>query len=617
MAVLCLTALGIVFGDIGTSPLYALRECFHGDPAYVNQESVIGVLSLIIWTITIMISVQYVTLVMRADKDGEGGILALLCVAFPDRKTEWRTPLARAAIAFGVFGAALLYGDAMITPAISVMSSVEGLKIAAPALSGWVVPITVGILVLLFSAQSLGTARVGSLFGPVMLAWFATLATLGVFWIARNPSVFQAFNPWLGVRFLLTHGHEAVIVLSGVFLTVTGGEALYADMGHIGRHPILRTWFSVVKPALLLNYLGQGALLLEQPAAVGDILQFMTPDWGRVPFLILATCSAVIASQALISGVYSLTMQAVQLGYLPRLRIDHTSHSERGQVYIDKVNWTLMAGCLALVFAFGSSRSLAAAYGVAVSLTMLMSGTLLFFAATRHWGWSAPKTLAAIAAQWLICLLFVYANTLKFLHGGFVPILIGLTLFTVMTTWKSGRRVLGATLREQALPLKQFLESLEHGKQVTRVPGTAVFLSGAGGMTPTSLLHNMKHNKVLHERIVFLTVETWRVPSVPEEERVEVERLGENVWRVVGHYGFMEQPDVPQILRACAKHDLHFDPMQTSFFLGRETIIPTGRLLRRWRSKLFSFLSRNAQSAVAYYNIPPSRVVEFGIQIEL
>ena len=617
LGLLCLTALGIVFGDIGTSPLYALRECFESSPQNVNPESVLGVLSLIIWTLTLMISVQYVTLVMKADKEGEGGILALMCVAFPDGKDKWQTPVAKLMLALGVFGATLLYGDGIITPAISVISAVEGVGVAAPSLAPYIIPITCGILIALFSVQRFGTAKVGTAFGPITLIWFVVLAALGIRWILERPVVFQAFNPWLGIKFLLTHGHESIVVLSGVFLTVTGGEALYADMGHMGRRPIALSWYALVKPALILNYLGQGALLLTNPENIRDPLQLMTPEWGRIPMLLLATAATVIASQALISGVFSLTMQAMQLGYLPRIRISHTSSSERGQIYISKVNWLMMLGCLGLVIVFGSSKNLAAAYGIAVSMTMFITTLLLFFAATRAWNWTPTKAVIAIAVQMLLNLVFVYANSLKFLHGGFVPILIGVGLFTLMVTWRAGRRVLGERLYEQALPLNQFLESIERGKKVPRVSGTAVFLSGASGLTPTALLHNLKHNKVLHERLLFLTIISELHPYVKPEDRLRVEKLGEHVWRITGHYGFMEQPDVPALLRACADFDLFFDPMQTSYFLGRETIIPTNRSLPIWRSKLFSTMSRNAQSAVAYYNIPPSRVVEFGIQIEL
>lgn len=617
LGLLCLTALGIVFGDIGTSPLYALRECFEGDAARVNRESVLGVMSLIVWTISLMISVQYVGLVMRADQQGEGGILSLLGVAFPERPGRDAQRLPKVMLGLGVFGAALLYGDGIITPAISVISAVEGVGVAAPALAGYVIPVTCAILIGLFCLQRLGTGKVGAAFGPVTLVWFGVLALLGLRWMVAAPEILLALNPWLGLRFLVEHGHEAIAVLSGVFLAVTGGEALYADMGHVGRRPIAVSWYVLVKPALILNYLGQGALLLHDPQGIENPLQLMTPVWGRIPLLILATAATVIASQALISGVFSLTMQAVQLGYLPRLRVSHTSSKERGQIYVSAVNWLMMAGCLALVLTFQSSQRLAAAYGIAVSVTMFITTLLLFFAATRAWDWSAGKALAAIAVQLVLNVVFLYANALKFLHGGFVPIGIALGLFVVMVTWRRGRRILGEKLAGQALPLATFFESLRRGKSIPRVGGTAVFLAGSSGLTPVALLHNLKHNKVLHERILFLTMVTERTPYVPPQDRIRVERLGEHIWRLTGHYGFMEQPEVPSLLRACSDYDLHLDPMQTSYFLGRETIIPTNRQLPWWRSWLFALLSRNAQSAVAYYRIPPSRVVEFGIQIEL
>lgn len=614
---LCLTALGIVFGDIGTSPLYALRECFDGNASLVNHDSVLGVLSLIIWTITLMITIQYVGLVMRANQDGEGGILTLMYVAFSENGKKPSPLVTKVMLILGVFGATLLYGDGMITPAISVISAVEGVGVAAPALTPLIIPITCLILVGLFAIQRLGTAKVGVAFGPITLVWFITLSILGIFWIAKSPSILLAFNPWLGIRFLLTHGHESIVVLSGVFLTVTGGEALYADMGHLGRRPIALSWYVLVKPALLLNYLGQGALLLSDPEAIRNPLQIMAPEWGRIPLLLLATLATVIASQALISGVFSLTMQAIQLGYLPRIRISHTSSSERGQIYISKVNWLMMIGCLLLVVSFGSSEHLAAAYGIAVSVTMMITTMLLFFAATRTWGWTPLKAIAVIMVQMILNLVFVYANSLKFFHGGFVPILIGVGLFVMMVTWREGRRILGEKLSRQAIPLDEFLENVTQGRDIHRVRGTAVFLSGSSGQTPVALMHNLKHNKVLHERMIFLTIHSTPRPYVPASERMTVEPLGDNIWRVVGNYGFMEKPDVSELLKSSADKDVACDMMQTSFFLGRETIIPSRRNFAYWRSRLFSLMSRNAQSAVAYYNIPYRRVVEFGMQIEL
>ncbi len=617
-----LGALGVVFGDIGTSPLYAMRECFTEESGKkiivaVSHGHILGALSLMIWTNTLMITMKYIFLVMKADRRGEGGILALQCVAFPERKGRWRSGTAKLMVALGVFGAALLYGDGIITPAITVLGAVEGLEEVAPSLSHYILPVTVIILIGLFSMQWLGTAKVGAAFGPVMALWFIVLTVLGVPWIMESPVVLQAFNPWLGISMLFENTEVSIKMLSGVFLTVTGGEALYADMGHFGRKPIARTWLWMVKPALIINYLGQGAFLLHDAGSIRNPLQLMSPEWFRLPLLILATMAAVIASQALISGVYSLTMQAVQLGYLPRVKIDHTSHTEKGQIYIARVNWALMFGCIALVLGFGSSTKLAAAYGIAVALTMLITTVLLYFAAMRKWEWSRRKALAVVAIPLVLSTIFVAANAVKFIHGGWVPVCLGILLFVVMITWRNGRRVLGSRLQEQALPLRQFLESIKRGTKIQRVPGTAVFMAGSSGLTPTALLHNLKHNKVLHERVVFLTVDNETTPYVEPAERLTLEEIDENVWRVIGHYGFMEQPDVPELLAACAAQGLKLDPMQTSFFLGRETIIPKGKLLSLWRGKLFALLSRNAQSAVAYYNIPPGRVVEFGIQIEL
>jgi KUP system potassium uptake protein len=625
MWVLILGALGVVFGDIGTSPLYALRECFlepqpDGSSHHlveVTRGHVLGALSLIIWTISLMITLKYIFLVLKADRNGEGGILALQCVAFPERKNPYRTATAKVMIALGVFGAALLYGDGIITPAITVLGAVEGIKDVAPALEQYIMPISIAILVGLFSVQRFGTAKVGAAFGPVTAAWFLILATLGVPWIIATPEVLTAFNPLVGVKVLFENPAIAMKMLAGAFLTVTGGEALYADMGHFGRKPIARTWLWLVKPALILNYLGQGAFLLSHPEGITNPLQLMTPMWFRLPLLIIATMAAVIASQALISGVYSLTMQAVQLGYLPRVKIDHTSQTERGQIYIGKVNWLLMFGCIALVVGFGSSARLAAAYGIAVALTMLITTILLYFAARREWDWSPFKALAAIALPLVLSVVFVIANGSKFIHGGWVPIMLGIFIFIVMVTWRAGRRHLAARLQEQALPLTDFLASIKRGNKVSRVPGTAIFMAGSSGLTPTALLHNLKHNKVMHDRIVFLTIESETTPFVPAAERLTVEAIEEGIWRVIGHYGFMERPDVPSLLAGASEQGLVVDPMQTSFFLGRETILPTNKTMALWRTKLFSLLSRNAQSAVAYYNIPPGRVVEFGIQIEL
>lgn len=627
LPLLCLAALGVVFGDIGTSPLYAFKEscaamhhALQPSVSIAEREGLIlGLLSLIIWSLIMIISIKYILFVMRADKNGEGGILALLNVGFPERQQRWRSRTGKIMVAFGVFGAALLYGDGVITPAISVLSAVEGLEEVTPVFHDYVVPITAVILVMLFAVQRHGTAKIGGAFGPITLLWFLTIGVLGVKGILEHPGVLHAFSPHHAIRFLTlngAHGVHPFHVLGGVFLVVTGGEALYADMGHFGRRPIRITWFVLVLPALLINYLGQGAHVIVHPELLEKPFFSMCPEQFLLPLVILATAATVIASQALITGAYSLTMQAVQLGYLPRIKISHTSHTERGQIYISKVNWLLALLCIMLVFAYGSSTKLAHAYGMAVTLTMLITTVLFYFAARRQWEWPVWKALSLCLFFGAVEVVFVGANILKFFQGAWVPLALGVVIFSIMVTWRTGRRILGERLKEQALPLADFVESMGRGG-VHKVPGTAIYMAGAAGVTPTALLHNLKHNKVLHQRIVFLTVESQLNPYVREENRVDVVSISEGMWRVVGHYGFMEQPDVPRLLEQCASKGLSFNPMQTSFFLGRETIVATNKHLAYWRAKLFSVLSRNAQSAVAYYKIPPSRVVEFGIQIEL
>lgn len=634
MPLLCLAALGVVFGDIGTSPLYAFREsCMameKGLQGTMRAPLILGLLSLIIWSLITIISVKYIVFVMRADKNGEGGILALLNVGFPERKTRWRTRTGKAMVAFGVSGAALLYSDGVITPAISVLSAVEGVKGVAPGLAQYVVPITAVILIVFFGVQRFGTAKIGGAFGPITLVWFTVLGILGIKGIADHPQVLHAFSPHHAVNFLYMGsewGISPMRVLGGVFLVVTGGEALYADMGHLGRKPIRITWFAVVLPALILNYLGQGAGVIydtELATYQGEHSFFehhnpfyaMCPDWFRLPLVILATMATVIASQALITGAFSLTVQAVQMGYLPRIKISHTSHKERGQIYIGKVNWVLAVLCILLVCVYGSSSKLAHMYGMGVSLTMLVTTVLFYYVARRQWEWPVWKALSIVASFGLLELVFVGSNLLKFLDGAWVPLVLALMIFIVMVTWRTGRRILSERLKEQALPLDEFVASMARGG-VHKVPGTAIYMAGATGLTPTALLHNLKHNKVLHQRIVFLTIETQLIPFVDHADRITVEIVAEGIWRVVAHYGFMEHPDVPKLLEQCAGKSLSFNSMQTSFFLGRETIVPTNKHLSYWRAKLFSILSRNAQSAVAYYKIPPSRVVEFGIQIEL
>jgi KUP system potassium uptake protein len=615
LAALALGALGVVYGDIGTSPLYAIRECFHGEYGVEpTPHHVLGVLSLMFWSLVVIISIKYIAFVMRADNRGEGGILSLVALAVPRAGGTRGAGLLLALL--GVFGAALLYGDGMITPAISVLSAVEGLEVAAPALERFVVPVTVAILVALFAIQRHGTGRVGALFGPVMVVWFVTLAALGVRGIAQEPSVLAALAPWHAIGFLAEKGGVGLVVLASVFLVVTGGEALYADMGHFGPRPIRVAWFGLVLPALLLNYYGQGALVLENPAAAANPFYLLAPAWSLYPMIALATAAAVIASQAMVSGAFSLTHQAIQLGYFPRLSVQHTSARESGQIYVAPVNWGIMLAACALVIGFGSSANMSAAYGMAVSATMLITTALLCVVAYRRWGWRWG-TLALGALLIPVDLAFFGANLLKLDDGGWFSLLIAAIGFTLMSTWKRGRGVLRERLEETGLPLELFLPDLETNK-LPRVPGTAVFLAGDPSGTPLALLHNVKHNKVVHELNVLLTLVTDDVPYVPEPERATVKPLGQGFFRVVAHHGFMDMPDVPMLLRQVRSAALPIDLERTSYFLGRERLIPTGRSgMAGWREWLFSVMSQNAQSATTYFRIPPNQVVELGAQVEL
>jgi KUP system potassium uptake protein len=615
LLLLSLAALGIVYGDIGTSPLYSIKESFlpaHG--VAPTAANVLGVLSLVIWSLVLVISVKYLVFILRADNRGEGGILVLTSLITPThalRRGRWGL------IILGLFGTALLYGDGMITPAISVLSAVEGLEVLTPAFAPYVVPITVAIIATLFFFQNRGTATVGRIFGPVMVLWFTTLALLGVSQIVREPGVFAAVFPTHALRFFLDNGWHGFVVLGSVFLVVTGGEALYADMGHFGRKPIQLAWFGLVLPALLLNYLGQGALLIREPGAVTNPFYRMAPEWALLPVVIIATLATVIASQALISGAFSLTLQAVQLGYSPRVQIEHTSARERGQIYIPSVNWALMASCIALVLGFRTSTNLAAAYGVAVTTTMAITTLLFYFVARERWGWGAAKAGAVAGGFLLIDLAFWGANLLKIPHGGWVPLVIGAVVFTLLTTWKTGRQVLAERMRDRSLPRDSFVESLlAHPPH--RVPGTSVFMYGSATGTPPALLHNLKHNKVLHERVVFLAIRTEEVPTVDPTERTTVADLGHGLWQVTLRYGFMEDADVPAALQAIGHPELHFRPMETTYFLGRETLIATKRRgMALWRERLFALMSRNARPATAFFRLPPNRVVELGAQVEL
>jgi len=613
---LSLAALGVVYGDIGTSPLYAIRECFHGEYAVpVTPANVLGVLSLIVWSLILVVSVKYLVFVLRADNRGEGGILALMALAVPGRVAAQGR--GRYLAALGLFGAALLYGDGMITPAISVLSAIEGLEVATPLLQPVVVPVAIVILVVLFAFQRRGTAGVGAVFGPVTLVWFVVLAVLGGIAIAREPSVILSIDPIYAVRFFATNGWHGPLVLAAVFLVVTGAEALYADMGHFGRRPIRLAWFAVVLPALLLNYFGQGALLLASPAAAHNPFYRLAPDWALYPLVALSTLAAIIAAQAVISGAFSLTRQAVQFGYSPRLPVTHTSSDEIGQIYVAPINWALMLACCGLVLGFQSSTHLAAAYGMAVTTTMIITTVLFYVQARTRWGWSRAAAGSLCGAFLALDVAFFAANVVKIEHGGWFPLVAGGFIFVLMTTWKEGRRVLGNRLRASLVPLELFLEDLPRSG-VERVPGTAVFMTGEAGGTPHAMFHNIKHNHVVHSQVVLMTVRTEEIPVVPGNERIAIEPLGQGFCRVIARYGFMETPNVPAIVARVSSSDFPIDPMTTTYFLGREKLIPTGKSgMTRWRERLFAFLARNAHSATAFFRIPPNRVVELGTQIEL
>ena len=617
LAALALTALGVVYGDIGTSPLYALHQAFSGThPMALNTASVLGVLSMIFWSLILIVSVKYLVFVMRADNKGEGGILALMALLQRGRSARGLTPH-RLIITIGIFGAALMYGDSVITPAISVLGAVEGIGVAAPALRQWIIPLALVVLAGLFWIQSRGTAQVGSLFGPVMIIWFITIALLGIAEIARTPRVISAVNPYYAVQFFVANGWAGFMVLGAVFLAVTGGEALYADMGHFGVRPIRIVWFALVLPSLLLNYFGQGALLLREPAAAVNPFYLLAPSWALYPLIILATAAAVIASQAVISGAFSLTRQAVQLGYWPRMQIEHTSSREMGQIYVAGVNKALALVTMILVVGFGSVDRLGAAYGVAVSGEMILTTVLLYLLMRAGWGWSRAKALPLCGLFLGLEIVFFAANALKIPHGGWVPLAIGIGLFVLMTTWKDGRQVLSRRMAEQSLPVKMLLAEIAAEPPI-RVPGTAVFMYGSADGTPPALLHNLTHNKVLHEKIVFLTVLTEDVPHVPPGERVTVKRASKGFHTVVAHYGFMEDPEIHEVLAACKDQQLDIPIQGTTFFLGRETVIASERPgMAIWRERLFAFMSRNAMRATAFFKIPPNQVFEVGAQVEL
>ncbi len=618
LALLGLTALGVVYGDIGTSPLYALRECFK--PEYglaVNEANVHGILSLIVWSLILVVSVKYIVFIMKADNRGEGGILALLALLLQRTHRTADSKTRSLLVALGLFGAALLYGDGIITPAVSVLSAVEGIEVATPAFAHWVVPLTLVILFGLFMFQKLGTGRVGVTFGPVMMVWFVSIGALGLREILNAPAVLSAFNPWYAFAFFFEHNLRAFFVLGAVVLAVTGAEALYADMGHFGKRPIRFAWFAIALPCLLLNYFGQGALVLRGGIeAAANPFYLLTPKPLLIPMVVLATMAAIIASQALISGAFSLTQQSVQLGYSPRVQIIHTSRKEVGQVYIPEVNWALMVGCLLLVLAFRSSSGLAAAYGIAVTGTMAITSILYAVVARSRWGWSKLAVGALTALFLLVDVAFLVANAIKIEFGGWVPLAIATVIFTLMSTWKRGRAQLGELLQRGSLPLSLFLEDVERRKP-PRVPGTAVFMTSSADGAPVVLLHHVKHNKVLHQQVVLMSVTAEEVPEIPGDERVTLEDLGQGFFRVRARYGFMESPDVEEILVCAAEAGLRAKPQETSFYLGRERLIPRAKGgMMQWRKKLFVLMSRNARSATEFFNIPPNRVVELGTQLE-
>ena len=617
LATLTLAALGIVYGDIGTSPLYAIKEVFGSThhPVPITPENVLGILSLFFWSLIIVVTLKYVSFIMRANNKGEGGIIALMTLALQKGVPgTWQQKLL---VTLGLFGAALFYGDGVITPAISVLSAVEGLEIITPAFKPYILPITLIILVGLFIFQRRGTASVGALFGPVMVLWFAILAALGAAAIIENPSVLAAINPFYAFNFLQGNSILGFFALGAVVLCITGAEALYADMGHFGAKPIQYAWLGYVLPALLINYFGQGALLLADPSAVENPFYLLAPEWGRYPLVILATMATIIASQAVISGAFSITQQAMQLGYTPRLAIQHTSDREMGQIYLPAINWLLLISIILLVVEFGSSSKLAAAYGIAVTGTMLITNILAIAVAIRLWDWS--PTRAVLGALPFICidLGFFLANSVKIPDGGWFPLVFGLVVFILLTTWKRGRELLGERLAADAMQLRPFITNIAESG-VERVPGTAVFMTPDPESVPHALLHSLKHYKALHEQVIILSVKVFDVPFVPELDRVEVHRLSGNFAQVVVQYGFKDEPDIPAALTLCAEAGLTLDMMDTSFFLGRETLIPKlGSSMAYWRALIFVAMFRNAGSATAFFKIPSNRVVELGSQVVL
>jgi KUP system potassium uptake protein len=615
VAVLTLGALGVVYGDIGTSPLYALKEVFHAGHVPATHDNILGVLSLIFWTMTMIVSVKYVLLVLRADNNGEGGLIAMLALA--TTAVEGRPQLRRTLLVVGMFGTAIFYGDGVITPAISVLSAVEGLEVAAPQLHEFVLPITLVVLTVLFAVQRHGTGGIGKAFGPVTLVWFAVLVALGLPQVLAHPGVLVALSPGHAFHFFVTQPLIAFIALGSVVLCVTGGEALYADMAHFGKRPIRIAWYGLVMPSLVINYFGQGALLLEDPAAIENPFFLLAPGWARLPLVILATAATVIASQALITAAFSVTKQAIQLGLLPRMRVVHTSVRDTGQIFVPFVNWGLYAFIMLAVALFGSSSKLASAYGIAVTLDMTITTIMTFF--VIRYGWKYPLSLCLLATGsfFVIDVTFFASNMLKLLAGGWFPIVIGIGMFTLMLTWMQGRKLVAERLRDEAIELGGFLDAVFISPP-TRVPGTAVFLAAEAGLTPNALMHNLKHNKVLHEHNLFVSVRHHEVPWIGFDKRIEMDSLGHDCWQVTLHFGFKNDPDVPEALKLLAGRGVPLDEMDTSYFLSRDTVIPTfGGGMALWREKLFAGMHRNAAAAADFLNLPANRIVELGSKVEI
>ena len=615
IAALTLGAVGVVYGDIGTSPLYALKEVFAHGRVPLSPANVYGVLSMIFWTLMVIVSLKYVVLILRADNNGEGGLIAMLALASTAMRE--RPALRRRLLVIGIFGTSIFFGDGVITPAISVLSAVEGLEVAAPGLEAYVVPMTLLVLTALFVVQRFGTGGIGRFFGPVTGLWFFALIALGLPHIAEHPAVLWALSPHHALAFMAAHPHVAFVALGSVVLCVTGAEALYADMGHFGKRPIRLAWFGLVGPALVVNYFGQGALLLEQPGKVNNPFYEMAPAWALYPLIGLATAATVIASQALITAAFSITKQAIQLGYLPRMRIQHTSVRETGQIYVPFINWGLYACIVAAVVVFGSSSALASAYGIAVTTDMLITTTMTFFVIRYGWGYPWSLCIAATGFFFLVDATFFAANVIKVFEGGWFPLAIGAVMFTLMMTWKQGRRLMRTALRDQAIDLKSFLEAV-FVNPPSRVAGTAVFLASEPGLTPNALLHNLKHNKVLHETNLFVTVKHHEVPWVGFDKRCELESLGHDCWQVSLHFGFKNDPDVPEALALLRGSGVRLDDMETSYFLSRDIVIPSvGTGMALWREKLFASMHRNAAAAADFLSLPTNRVVELGSKVEI